>query len=247
MFAHRANIQKSQTSQLGLYRRLRNLIESGRDFEPRKVFESDNELDVLTEENRRINLYGLHNLFNSTNLSGSSPENYTEMIRQAMSKAAKERARKNRLIYGQAFSPETVAKIRKSLKRKLKNHPQSRWKTKEQCIEHAKQFKWLGDWCQTGSFSIARRQGWVSEIVKQLSKDDKLKPKLDHRTLAHCQKSAKQFQSRTAWQHDPIHGKTYQFAYRNGLLKQCCNHMTRPSRRWPLIQLLPIHYIEYLA
>ena len=111
MFVHRGNINRSAYANLGLYRRLRELIESGKDFKPRKVFDTDSEAEAIFEEKRRIDNYGLDNLFNSTNVMGPTTLNWPKARSQAISKALKERAKKNRLIYGTGLPPEHRANI----------------------------------------------------------------------------------------------------------------------------------------
>ena len=111
MFVHRRVLNSHRYSSLGLYRRLRELITSNKDFKPRKVFETDNEAEALAEETRRINLYGLDNLFNSTNIPGPIESNWHEARCQAISKALKEYANRCRQLYGKGLPPETTKKI----------------------------------------------------------------------------------------------------------------------------------------
>lgn len=47
-----------------LYQQLRGVLAQGKRIESRIVFESENELEALVEERRRIELYGFDNLFN---------------------------------------------------------------------------------------------------------------------------------------------------------------------------------------
>lgn len=111
MYVHKRNLHSSQTVQLGLYRRLRELIESGKDFKPVKIFETNDEEAAFIEERRLIELYGFDNLFNSTTICGPTQNDWTVARRQAISKALKERAAKNRLLYGKGLPPKTIAKL----------------------------------------------------------------------------------------------------------------------------------------
>ena len=120
MYAHRKNLTNRSYSQSGLYRRLRELAESGKDFYPRKVFESVYEEECLKEEHRRIMEYGFDKLFNSTSIPGRRETDVTDALRQAMSKAQKEKAERNRKLYGTGLPPEHIAKISASGKKAVK-------------------------------------------------------------------------------------------------------------------------------
>lgn len=120
MWRHRFYAKSEGYQMHGLYRRIRELWSSGRDFEPRKVFETDTEEDAFVEEKKRILEYGLDNLFNSTTLRGRTERDVTDALRQAMSKAQKEKAERNRKMYGTGLPPEHIAKISASGKKAVK-------------------------------------------------------------------------------------------------------------------------------
>jgi hypothetical protein len=111
MYVHQRNLKNSKYSQTGLYRRLRNLLESGKNFEPRKVFETDNEIEALAEEKRRIGMYGFGSLFNSTTHQGLTTADIDAAHRQALSKARREYVAKLKSETGQSSLPEVRAKI----------------------------------------------------------------------------------------------------------------------------------------
>lgn len=111
MYVHRKNLNCHSWSQLGLYRRLRELIESGKDFKPVKVFETDSEEEAFQEESRRIEQYGFNNLFNSTNHRCRRASDVDIAMRQAMSKAQREKAEYNRKLYGSGLHPDHCAAI----------------------------------------------------------------------------------------------------------------------------------------
>jgi len=104
MHVHRKATFQTSRQTISLYRRLRELIISGKDFEPVKVFESDDEFRALQEEKRLIDIYGLDNLFNSTNVNWAV--DWTEARRQAISLGVKRYAERCRQLYGKGVSPE---------------------------------------------------------------------------------------------------------------------------------------------
>ena len=114
MYVHRKNMLHARTSQYGLYRRLRALLESGKDFKPRKVFETDVEWVALEEEKRRIALYGFDNLYNSTTVEGKTVKSIDDMQRQAMSKSRRDYIARLYATTGHRMPPEVAAKISKS-------------------------------------------------------------------------------------------------------------------------------------
>lgn len=122
MYVHKRNLKNSRYQQTGLYRQLRALLESGKSFEPRKVFDTDDEQSALLEESRRIELYGFDNLFNSTTVSGLTASSVGEMARQAMSKARRKYVAKLKSETGQSSLPETRAKIRAALVGRVVTH-----------------------------------------------------------------------------------------------------------------------------
>lgn len=112
MWKHKSYARLSQTyGQHGLYRRLRELLDSGKDFAPRKVFETDSEEEALVEEKKRIDLYGFNHLFNSSTYGCRTVADINEGMRQAMSKGQRDKASRNREIYGKGLSPEHCAAI----------------------------------------------------------------------------------------------------------------------------------------
>ena len=111
MYVHRKNLNHHGWSQTGLYRRLRELIASGKDFYPRKVFETDDEAEAFAEESKRIALYGLDNLFNSSDHRCRWAADVDVAMRQAMARGQREKAKRNRRIYGKGLPPEHCAHI----------------------------------------------------------------------------------------------------------------------------------------
>jgi len=111
MFKHRANLKVTRYAGVGLYRRLRDLLNSGKDFKPRKVFETDDEQAALVEEKRRIELYGFENLFNSTTRQGLTVASIDEAHRQALSKARREYVNKLQVETGRKMPAAVAAKI----------------------------------------------------------------------------------------------------------------------------------------
>jgi len=111
MYVHRKNLNCHSWSQVGLYRRLRELIASGKDFKPRKVFETDDEEAAFVEESRRIELYGFDNLLNSTNHRCRRASDVDVAMRQAMSKGQRDKATRNRKLYGFGLPHEHRAAI----------------------------------------------------------------------------------------------------------------------------------------
>lgn len=111
MFKHRANLKVTRYAGVGLYRRLRDLLASGKNFEPRKVFETDDESAALAEEKRRILDYGIDNLFNSTTVQGLTMADIDTAHRQALSKARREYVARLKAKTGQSSLPEVRAKI----------------------------------------------------------------------------------------------------------------------------------------
>ena len=90
MAAHNWNIERGQwKQQKGLYAQLKALVDSGGSFFPRKVFESDTEMDVINKEIELINHYGIDNLFNgvSSKLFGAVTSDKALAVRQAISRA----------------------------------------------------------------------------------------------------------------------------------------------------------------
>jgi hypothetical protein len=154
MYVHKRNIQYSRVNQTGLYRRLRDLLNSGKNFEPRKVFETEDEQAALAEEKRRIELYGLDNLFNSTTRQGLTIADIDDAHRQALSKSRREyiaklqseTGRKMPLEVavkisvsntGRVVSPETTAKIQAALALDPANKEQARQQALKMCASHA--------------------------------------------------------------------------------------------------------------
>ena len=89
-----------------LYRQLKALVDSGDDFFPRKVFETDDENEVIRKEIETINHYGIDNLLNgvSSILFGAVTSDKALAVRQAISKART----------GMKFSDEHRDNIRKA-------------------------------------------------------------------------------------------------------------------------------------
>jgi hypothetical protein len=105
-----------------LYRKLSEILASGKQFEPRKVFETDSELEALSEEQRRIVHYGLDSLFNfSSNRTGPVEDQINAARKQAMSKSRKEYVAKLKREKGYGMPPSTRSKISRSLKGRKKS------------------------------------------------------------------------------------------------------------------------------
>lgn len=122
MMQHRSAVfRKKYGCQARLYEKLDALIRSGKDFEPRKVFETDDELEALKEENRRIRLYGLDNLFNASYKSGSRAGWMTEEQRITASKKHFDYYARMVAEYGYKMTPEHRANLSKTLKGKAKH------------------------------------------------------------------------------------------------------------------------------
>ena len=111
MYIHKRNLANSRYQQTGLYRRLRELLNSGKNFEPRKVFETDDETQALKEEKRRIQFYGFERLFNSTTHQGATVAAIDEMTRQAMQKARNEYVVRLQQKRGYKMPPSVRRKI----------------------------------------------------------------------------------------------------------------------------------------
>ena len=123
MYNHRKYAaQKPSSTQSYLYRKLSQLLVAGKNFEPIKVFETENETEALIEEKRRINHYGLENLFNcGLNHSGPVQDQITEARCEAMRKARLEHISRLQQEHGCKMLPEIAAKISKSNKGRIKS------------------------------------------------------------------------------------------------------------------------------
>lgn len=93
-------------NQRGLYAKLKALRDGGDDFYAEKVFQSDDEGEVLRKEIDVINSYGLDNLYNGVSASvfGITNSQKAQAVRDAISKART----------GMKFSDEHRANIRKA-------------------------------------------------------------------------------------------------------------------------------------
>lgn len=112
MWNHRKYaVRPPSDTQSYLYRKLSKLLASGCNFEPHKVFETDDEQVALAEEKRRILDYGLDNLFNCGLHSGSIAASVDAALRAAMSKARRDYVNKLQLETGHKMPPEVAAKI----------------------------------------------------------------------------------------------------------------------------------------
>jgi hypothetical protein len=114
MFKHRANLKVTRYASAGLYRRLRDLLASGKNFEPRKVFETDDESAALAEEKRRILNYGIDNLFNSTTVQGLTMADVDTAHRQALSKARREYVARLQAETGHKMPQDVIDKMSRS-------------------------------------------------------------------------------------------------------------------------------------
>ena len=120
MYMHKRNLTRASSSHEGLYRKLR---ESGKDFYPRKVFESDIELEAYAEETRRILAAGLQELLNSA-VSHRTISDRVEARGIAISKGKKGKplteAHKAALRKSHVIDPETERKRAENVSVKMK-------------------------------------------------------------------------------------------------------------------------------
>lgn len=121
MYNHkRYALRPASATQSYLYRKLSELLSTGKSFEPRKVFETDDEREALQEEQRRIAVYGLDTLLNcSPAHAGTLQEHIHEARRQAMSKARREYVNKLQRTTGHKMPLEVRAKIVVALKDRI--------------------------------------------------------------------------------------------------------------------------------
>jgi hypothetical protein len=201
MYDHKRNMHASCHASTGLYRRLRELVASGKDFVPRKVFETYSETLALWEEGRRIQLYGFDNLFNSTTITGPREKDLTEVRSQALSKASCEARERNRRLYGKGLPPETCEKI-KAL------HAAGTW------ANHYPNFYKAGQ--------AATKGRTMSEVEKQHLRQVNLKYTEDE-----LLEDARQYPSITRWEQDSP-AKEHA-AYRLGpdFFDRCTAHMSK--------------------
>lgn len=117
MWLHRSNALRTEPAsghgnQSRLLRKLRELLASGKDFTPRRVFETDDEEAAIAEEQRRILLYGLENLYNvRADTRGTTVACITRAHGFTPRRARNERVAKNLAEHGHKMDPETRAKI----------------------------------------------------------------------------------------------------------------------------------------
>lgn len=116
---HRMFASKWKTGkQHQLYAALSALLQSGDDFYSRKVFESDDEGEVLQKELETINRYGLDNLLNgvSAHVFGAINTQRATDVRQKISQARK----------GMKFSDEHRENIRRAALARPPRTPEQR-------------------------------------------------------------------------------------------------------------------------
>lgn len=105
MYAHKRNVSRASYSNERLYKFLR-----GKDFYPRKVFETENEIEAYAEETRRIEEIGIDSLLNSA-IAHRTVEDRIEARRVAISKGKKgiplSDSHKNALRVRHIINPET--------------------------------------------------------------------------------------------------------------------------------------------
>lgn len=101
-----------------LYAQLSAVLAAGDDFVARKVFESDDEGEVLQKEIETIQQHGIDNLFNgvSSKLFGAITSQKAAQVRQAISRARK----------GMKFSAEHREKLRQANLRRPPPTPEQR-------------------------------------------------------------------------------------------------------------------------
>lgn len=113
MWNHRRFVtDKPRGSQCRLYRKLSELAASNKNFYPRKVFETDNELEALAFEEERIKSYPKEQLFNTAIYRpGYSTEDIDAARREAMRRSRNEYVAKLQAEYGYKMPPEVAKRI----------------------------------------------------------------------------------------------------------------------------------------
>lgn len=127
MEQHRKVVQKmivkegyQPASSRHLYRKLKELVLSGQDFYPRKVFESDSAKEVLDEETKKILSYGVESLFNIKihdsdkhgDLISKALKIYAEDCKKIYGKGCTPKASLNRSLNAAKFQPKVSEKLK---------------------------------------------------------------------------------------------------------------------------------------
>lgn len=114
MYIHK-RIAKNGTKrkQSRLYRKLSELLASGKDFYPRKVFETDDERVALAEESRRIKSYPQDQVFNTVGdyRPGYTQSDINAARREAMRRSRNEYVAKLQAEHGYKMPPEVAKRI----------------------------------------------------------------------------------------------------------------------------------------
>ncbi len=113
MYNHkRYALRPPSKTQSYLYSKLSEVLASGKNFEPHMVFETDDEIAALVEEKRRIQIYGLENLFNWGDChTGPLASEIKTARKAAMRNARLKHIAKLQQKHGYKMPPEVTAKI----------------------------------------------------------------------------------------------------------------------------------------
>ncbi len=95
--------------------------------------------------------------------------------------------------------------------------------TLEDCMASAARFKFRRDWRNNdaAASNAALRNGWLEKCCAHM--ELMYVEKTARPTFEQCKASAARFESRIDWHKADI--ATYNAAYRNGWLDECCAHM----------------------
>ena len=96
--------------------------------------------------------------------------------------------------------------------------------TKERCIEDAKKYNTIIDWCKNNqsSYNKARRMNWLKECIIHMKK---LKNDANYWTKEKCIEEAKKYHSITEWHTNNQY--SCNLARKNGWSKECTTHMIK--------------------
>ena len=103
-----------------------------------------------------------------------------------------------------------------------KPKPLGYW-TKERCIADARKYSSRNQWrvASGGAYKKARRKRWLDECCAHM--DTKKSRPVNYWTLEKCLEVSKNYSYQTEWLKNDA--GSYDAAYRNGWLEQCCAHM----------------------
>ena len=94
---------------------------------------------------------------------------------------------------------------------------------KENCLKEARKYSTRTEWRKSSvvSYHVAVKNGWdmeLSHIKKRISYKTEW-------TKEMCKEIAIKYKRRSDWQKG--HPASYQYAYKNGWLNHCCEHMKK--------------------